>query len=154
MAPPASPGLTQALHRSLACVSRIPTFVDVGNRRLRVGAAGERYALLHLEARGLQILDRNFRTRVGELDLVAADEHTIVFCEVRTLVFPATVERALESIDRRKLQHLRAAAARWLAGRRGECGLAGRKDLRFDAVAVIVDADFRLRELRHLEGVL
>lgn len=140
--------------RSLVRVDRVPTFVGVGNRRLRVGAAGERYARLHLEARGLRILDANFRTRVGEIDLVAADEQTIVFCEVRTLVFPATVERALESIDHRKLRHFRAAAARWLAGRRGESGLAGRKDLRFDAVAVVVDAAFRLRELRHVEGVL
>ena len=37
-------------------------------------------------ARGLEIIDRNFRTRYGELDLVARDERYLVFCEVKTRI--------------------------------------------------------------------
>src|SRR4051794_6944347 len=50
--------------------------------RRALGAAGERLARTHLEARGLAILDANFRTRHGELDIVAADARCLVFCEV------------------------------------------------------------------------
>ena len=50
--------------------------------RRRLGAAGERLAAAHLEARGFRLLDRNFRTRYGELDLVAVDARYLVFCDV------------------------------------------------------------------------
>src|SRR5215210_3156254 len=50
------------------------------------GALGERIALEHLERRGYRIVDRNFRTRYGELDIVAADRRALVFCEVKTRV--------------------------------------------------------------------
>ena len=54
------------------------------NRRRQLGDAGEQLAADHLARRGFQILDRNYRTRWGELDIVACDERTIVFCEVKT----------------------------------------------------------------------
>ena len=47
---------------------------------------GERIAAAHLAERGFQVLERNFRTRYGELDLVLAGEGCIVFCEVKTRV--------------------------------------------------------------------
>src|SRR5918997_6792813 len=54
-------------------------------RRL-VGALGEDLARRHLEARGFEVLDANFRTRHGELDIVVADDRCLVFCEVKTRV--------------------------------------------------------------------
>ena len=57
--------------------------------RRALGAAGEELAARHLEARGLEIVDRNFRTRYGELDLVARDERYLVFCEVKTRIVRA-----------------------------------------------------------------
>src|SRR3954469_3945002 len=54
--------------------------------RRALGAAGERLARAHLEARGLMILDANFRTRHGELDIVAVDARSLVFCEVKTRI--------------------------------------------------------------------
>ena len=59
------------------------------NRRRQLGDAGEQLAADHLARRGFQILDRNYRTRWGELDIVACDGRTIVFCEVKTRVAPA-----------------------------------------------------------------
>ena len=52
--------------------------------RSRLGSQGEQLAAEHLQAHGLNILARNFRTRYGEVDLVASEGDTIVFVEVRT----------------------------------------------------------------------
>jgi putative endonuclease len=50
--------------------------------RLRLGQAGEQLAAEHLSRRGFEILERNYQTRSGELDIVAFDGRTLVFCEV------------------------------------------------------------------------
>jgi len=47
------------------------------------GRAGEEAAARHLEEKGIQILEKNFRSRMGEIDIVALDEGTIVFAEVK-----------------------------------------------------------------------
>ena len=52
--------------------------------RSKLGAQGESIAAAHLEASGLRIIERNFRTRYGEVDLVAEDGDAIVFVEVKT----------------------------------------------------------------------
>ncbi|HYX97629.1 MAG TPA: YraN family protein, partial [Geodermatophilus sp.] len=49
-----------------------------------LGARGERIAAAHLTDSGLRVLDRNWRCREGELDIVARDGDTLVFCEVKT----------------------------------------------------------------------
>ena len=55
---------------------------------------GERLAAKHLEARGCEVIARNFRTRFGELDLVARDERFLVFCEVKTRIARGAAGRA------------------------------------------------------------
>jgi hypothetical protein len=56
---------------------------DVSNDpRHRLGALGERLAAEHLIRRGFRIVERNYRTRWGELDIVAFDGQTLAFCEV------------------------------------------------------------------------
>ena len=52
--------------------------------RSRLGAQGERIAAAHLETCGLVVSERNYRTRYGEIDLIARDGEQIVFTEVRT----------------------------------------------------------------------
>ena len=60
------------------------------NEELRVkppsnkGRAGEEAAALHLEKKGMRILERNFRSRIGEVDIIALDGETIIFAEVKT----------------------------------------------------------------------
>jgi putative endonuclease len=51
--------------------------------RARLGAQGEAIAAAHLEAQGLHITDRNYRSRYGEIDLVAEEGDTLVFVEVK-----------------------------------------------------------------------
>ncbi len=115
------------------------------------GNLGEEVAAAHLERRGYRIVARNQRTRRGELDLVAADDRTLVFCEVKTRVTGGIRGPAgpLEAIGREKRRRLRALAAEWLA----TCSdRPYRDDLRFDAIGVTLDPRGQVLELEHLEG--
>lgn len=77
---------------------------------------GEDLALAYLKARGLILLERNFRCRVGEIDLVMRDGASIVFVEVR-LRSAGAYASAAESIDVRKQKRIVATAGFYLAGR-------------------------------------
>jgi putative endonuclease len=131
--------------------------VSTSDPRRTLGAEGERLARCHLEARGLTVLDANFRTRHGELDIVAADERCLVFCEVKTRVLrgpPAEAHTHDElgpfaAIGLRKQRKLRLVAREWLAQRGTE--IEWRPSLRFDAIGVELDRAGRLLRLDHLE---
>jgi len=113
---------------------------------------GERIARRHLEARGYELLDHNFRTRYGELDIVAETGGTLVFCEVKTRVSTGRSGpfEPLASVGIRKQRRLRRMAVQWLADRgRPRGGGAG---VRFDAIGVSLDAGGRLVALDHLEN--
>jgi putative endonuclease len=122
--------------------------------RRRLGAAGEELAARHLEARGLEILDRNYRTRHGELDLVARDERCLVFCEVKTRILraPPGPLGPLAAIGARKQRRVRAMASEWLTGAHERLGPSSPPEIRFDAVGISLDPSGRLIELEHLEG--
>jgi putative endonuclease len=115
--------------------------------RHRLGVRGEELAARHLERRGLRILDRNYRTRFGELDLVAFDGRRLVFCEVKTR--RAGSGRPWDALGGAKQSRVRAMARQWLS-ERGDRPHA--PDLRFDAIGVTIDARGRLVALEHLEG--
>jgi putative endonuclease len=118
-----------------------------------LGAAGERLARAHLEARGLAVLDANFRTRNGELDIVATDARCLVFCEVKTRLAKRRRDEQLGplvAIGPRKQRRLRLLARQWLAERGSDT--PWRPELRFDAIAVELDRSGGLVRLDHLEG--
>lgn len=95
-----------------------------------VGAYGERVASRMLAEAGLVILERNWRCASGELDIVAREGRTIVFCEVKTRR-SETYGVPAEAVGTEKMRRLRALAALWLAAHpriRGE--------VRFDVVSV------------------
>lgn len=102
----------------------------------------------HLTRRGFAILDRNYRTRFGELDIVACDGHQIVFCEVKCRVAWRGARDPLESVHVAKRRQVRRIAARWLAERAHPSVVA----LRFDAIGVTVTPDGQLLRLDHLEA--
>jgi putative endonuclease len=54
------------------------------NRRQKLGRAGESMARQHLQKQGYRILEQNYRTRLGEIDLIARHRDTLVFVEVKT----------------------------------------------------------------------
>ncbi|CAO5164402.1 putative endonuclease [Frankia sp. AiPs1] len=79
-----------------------------------LGRFGEEAACRHLAAGGAAILDRNWRCRDGELDIVVRDGSVLVFCEVKTRSGPRYGSGA-ESVIGRKAARIRRLAARWLA---------------------------------------
>ncbi len=87
--------------------------------RQRRGAQAEERAARYLERQGLDILARNFRTRMGEIDLVARDGHTLVFVEVRLRVSRA-FGGAQASVDARKQARVVAAARLYLSRLKAE----------------------------------
>lgn len=123
--------------------------------RRRLGALGEELAARHLEACGLEVVERNFRTRYGELDVIARDERWLVFCEVKTRIVRAHPERQnplgpFASIGIRKQRQVRAMAREWLAHNRLEGPRP--RELRFDAIGIGYDRTGRLLSLEHLEA--
>jgi putative endonuclease len=95
--------------------------------RKKAGIDAEALAGRFLEAQGLTILERNYRVRRGEIDLIARDGATLVFVEVR-LRSSARFGGAAESITAAKRARLVAAAQVYLLGQRGD------PPCRFDAI--------------------
>lgn len=95
-----------------------------------VGAYGERVAVRHLAESGLVVLDRNWRCRDGELDIVARDGQTLVFCEVKTRRGDAFGTPA-EALVPAKVSRLRRLATAWITA----SGLHP-PEVRFDVLSV------------------
>jgi len=97
--------------------------------RIETGQKAEELAAAFLKAKGMAVLERNFRAKVGEIDLVAKDGDEIVFVEVRARA-SKDFGGAAASVDGAKRRKLIRAAALWLQARGwdGAC--------RFDVVAL------------------
>jgi putative endonuclease len=118
--------------------------------RHHLGRLGERLAAEHMVRRGFRILERNYRTRWGELDIVAFDGHILSFCEVKTRRLAAGAALGpFDSIRGRKRARVRKMAGIWLAEHSDR---AFAPVIRCDAIGVTFDRDDRLVSLEHLEG--
>jgi putative endonuclease len=98
-----------------------------------LGRAGEQRAAQHLESLGYTVLDRNWRCRAGEIDLVAANGRDLLIVEVKSRSSGA-FGHPLEAIDARKKARLWRLAAAWIAAHRP--AVQGRR-LRFAAVGLL-----------------
>jgi putative endonuclease len=119
------------------------------DRRHHLGELGERLAAEHLVRRGYEILERNYRTRWGELDIVAYDGRTLAFCEVKTRRTGYRAGTPFDAIGPRKRAQVRRIARRWLMERRDR---PFAPEIRCDAIGVTFDGADRLVALEHLEG--
>ena len=119
--------------------------------RQKTGAMAEQLVADRLAAAGWKILERNARTRYGELDIVALDNRTLVFIEVKAGRVGASFgpERPIIAIDRRKQQQVRRLATAWMTERRN---LPPYAEIRFDAVGVTLDRAGRAIEVEHIEA--
>lgn len=124
------------------------------DRRRSRGELGEQIAERHLERRGYRVIERNFRTRYGEIDLIAVGARALVFCEVKTRLAAGSAGPAgpLDAIGHGKRRRVRMMAAQWLAARADDPGRPRRAELRFDAIGVTLAPGGRLVALDHLEG--
>jgi putative endonuclease len=99
-------------------------------RHYRRGHRGEWLAALALMLKGYRILARRYRTRLGEIDLIARRGDLVLIVEVK--VRPSLVQ-AMEALPRLSERRIEAAADLWLARQPDHARLA----LRFDMVAVV-----------------
>ena len=115
--------------------------------RRALGAAGEDAVARWYTAAGYEVVDRNWRCREGELDLIVARGHELVFCEVKTrrgTGYGAPVE----AVTVTKQQRIRALALLWLGAHPDRRA----RDLRFD-VASVLAARGMAPVIEVLEGV-
>ena len=117
---------------------------------VRKGACGERIAALYLSLAGYRILETNYRTGHLEIDLVAEISDCLAFIEVK-MRGSVSFGTAIESIDRRKLARLRRAARGYMSER----PLRRRySTYRFDVVAIDLDPELGMMQLKHLKGIV
>ncbi|KIL35273.1 endonuclease [Cohnella kolymensis] len=117
-----------------------------GPNRAAVGRAGEEAAARHLADLGYTVIERNWRCRSGEIDLIAHDGATIVFIEVRSRSNPTRFGTAVEAVNARKCRQVREVAAYYL---RQQAGFE--RSVRFDVIAVTFLQD-GISEIKHLPG--
>jgi putative endonuclease len=122
--------------------------------RQRTGRLAEARAAEHLLSLGYLMVERNARTKYGELDMVVIDRRALVFVEVKAVRAGGRVgpERPVLWVTPRKQAQVRRLATAWIAERR-EAGSATRyAEIRFDAVGVVLDRDDEILDLEHLLG--
>ena len=116
--------------------------------RQSLGRAAESLVAVRLRRAGWRIVERNARTRTGEIDIVGLDGSTLVFVEVKAGRLGSRLgpERPALAVGRRKQQRLRLLAREWLGAGRAPSGVAG---YRFDVVGVSFSGD-RLADVDHI----
>lgn len=117
--------------------------------RQRMGQQAEDLIAGRLAESGWKILARNARTRHGELDIVALDNRTLVFVEVKAGRLGANFgpERPILAIGPRKQRQVRRLATAWMAAQRD---LPRYAEIRFDAIGVTFDRADRVVEVEHI----
>ena len=110
-----------------------------------LGRHGEQLAAQHLQASGLEVLDRNWRCPDGEIDIVAREGDILVICEVKTRTSPLFGD-PVEAVGPAKAARIHRLAMRWMASHTPNW-----RDLRFDVVSVLSGPDGASR-VRHLRG--
>jgi putative endonuclease len=114
--------------------------------RKSLGRLGEQLAADHFERLGWTILERNYQTRVGEIDLVAVAGDTLVFAEVKTCRLGRG--HPWDSLHERKRVQVRRMSGIWF----NERSRPFFERIRFDAIGVLVDDRDALVRLDHIEG--
>jgi putative endonuclease len=117
--------------------------------RQRTGRRAEDLVARRLAAAGWEIVERNARTRYGELDIVALDDRALVFVEVKAGREGAAFgpERPILSVGPRKQLKVRRLATAWMSERRA---VPRYDEIRFDAVGVTFDRAGRAIDVEHI----
>jgi putative endonuclease len=113
----------------------------------QIGAIGEDYVARYIQKYGGVIIDRNWRIKEGEVDIIARHDGTLVFIEVKTRT-TGKFGHPLEAIDRNKAFRLQRLALAWIS-LHGSWG----SDYRIDCAAVLLGKGENV-EIDYRRGVL
>ncbi len=126
-------------------------WLEMTGARQRIGRTAEDFVAERLAGSGWAIVERNARTRFGELDIVAMDGRALVFIEVKAgregSVFGP--ERPVLGVGPTKQRRVRRLATAWMMGRRDAPRYA---EIRFDAVGVTLSRAGRVVDVEHIRG--
>ncbi|AIQ13367.1 YraN family protein [Paenibacillus durus] len=113
--------------------------------RKQKGRAAEEAAVLYLSAKGYAIVERNWRCRTGEIDIIAEQGGRLVFVEVRSRSGSLAQGTPEESVDARKIDQVRRTAGVYMhANRQGE------RLVSFDVITVMLNRDLSVSSLNHI----
>lgn len=115
--------------------------------RKQKGAAAEELAAAALLEKGYRILDRNWRSRFGELDIVAEIGAILVIIEVRSRSGTTSFGTPSESVNARKVMQVRNTAQQYVHHKRYH-----ERSIRFDVISVILGADMSAVSMDHIEN--
>jgi len=103
--------------------------------RKKLGSRGEDIAARFLRKQGYRIIERNYRSRLGEIDIVAEEDEVIVFVEVKTRR-SADFGLPEEALSYDKRQRLSRLALNYIVHRKMQ-----EASCRFDVVSILMDSD-------------
>jgi len=115
-------------------------------QRQTLGRLGENEATAYLKKQGYQLLQRNYRCRLGEIDIIALDGGTLVFVEVRCRS-SGRFGLPQESIHWHKQSRLRKVAQYYLKAVQKE-----EAPVRFDVLALLFDRENQPVHVEHIKG--
>ena len=102
-------------------------------KRLQFGKKGEKAAESYLKKQGYRILKKNYRTKVGEIDLIAEHKNVLVFIEVKSRT-DAALEHPFMAVTPRKQKKIAQTASCFLVENK-----VGDREIRFDVVSILPD---------------
>jgi len=120
-----------------------PEREDMPGERQEFGKRGEAVAVDFLEQQGYQILERNFRSRLGEIDIIAKDKDTIVFVEVKTKKSGRHLHPKY-SVTRQKQKKISMVALYYLKTLKQSGGRA-----RFDVVTIVSETPPKIELIKN-----
>lgn len=115
--------------------------------RKTVGAVGEAAAATYLIENGYRILERNFRTRIGEIDIIAEKNDILTFIEVKTKTGTKT-GMPYEQVTHTKLRHLRRIIEVYLIMKK-----AHSRKCALDVISIVLDNHEQVKELKHYQSI-
>ncbi|GGF80437.1 UPF0102 protein [Paenibacillus albidus] len=121
------------------------SFSGERHTRKEKGAAAENAAVQYLTSQGYRVLERNWRCRSGELDIISELGQTLVFVEVRSRSGSLLQGTPEESVNWRKIRQVRSTAQVYLYRHKLE-----ERKVSFDVISVLLHEDLQVASLRHI----
>lgn len=123
---------------------KLPVLVKKKTKKNATGKIGEDIAARFLKRKGYRIIDRNWRIKSGEIDIVADDNGTVVFVEVkaRSSTGYGSGEEAITEHKKEKIINAAKACLKY----KGED-----RPCRFDVIAILFDKRRKVKEINHIE---
>jgi putative endonuclease len=111
---------------------------------LELGRWGENHAIQYLKSKGYKILQRNFRSKLGEIDIIASKDGTLIFVEVKTQRNPGVIGAEMR-VGYKKKRKLETLAKQYISKTKGDY-----QEFRLDVIAVCQQD--KVPDIKHWEG--